>query len=249
MRIFLALLFLCCLASASEVLLKEKLGFAPTGSFLVLEQNRTFTLLYIHQRDEHKLVIEEVSIPAAHFAKHPMNWKVWFEKGAPGHTGWIISQINLMTGSFEETFSYTHRGWIDMSASNQFLTTLLNLKFQEVPDSERRKIGLPPGYHKVDHRPLWTPRLVMNGQVVAHVPFRAYKARWPADGTDLSRKYVEIYLPEPQTADQESPYPMYFPYWLEVEGKIGSAKIRVVDSGINANSPKGSLPKRRATAG
>lgn len=247
MRNFLFfLLLVCSTAAASEVCLKDKLAQANAGSFLVLEQNKTFTLFHIHQRKETSLVIEEVSIPAATFARNPMNWRMWFESGAPGHTCWTMSQIDLTTGNFEAAFSFTHKGWIDMSQSNPFLTTLLNLKFQEIPAMERKKVGLAPPYHKADQRPLWNPRLVMNGQIIPYVPFRAYKARWPSDGSELSRKIVEIYLPESETADQGSiSYPIYFPYWLEVEGKIGSAKVRVVDSGMEAQSPRGSFPTRK----
>ena len=242
MRKFLCFFLLfCSVAWANDVRLKEKLTEAPAGSYLVLEQNKTFTFLHVHAIDAQRIIIEEVSIPASTFGRKRMNWKEWFEKGAPGHTCWIMSQVNLASGNFEETFSFTHKGWVDMADSNSFLTTLLNLHFKEVPNLERRRVGLPPGYHKVDRRPIWNPRLIFEGHVVPNALFCAYKARWPADGTELSRKHVEIYLPNPQ---ENASFPLYFPYWLEVEGKIGSARVRVVDSGTGAKSPKGMFPRR-----
>ena len=33
-------------------------------------------------------------------------------------------------------------------------------------------------------------------------------------------------------------YPSYFPYWLQVNGVAGKAKIRIIDSGSNLKSPK-----------
>jgi len=240
-KLLLSLCMLFSVALASEVQLKEKLAEAQPGSYLVLEQNKIFTLFHIYDRTEDTVIIEEVSIPAARFARNPMNWKQWFECGAPGHSSWIMSQVNLNSGAFEETFSFTHQGWIDMSESNPFLTTLLNLHFREVPDSHRKKIGMPPSHNKQDRRPLWHPRLTVEGCVIPNTYFSAYVTRWPADGTELSRKIVEIYLP---TAQEDAFYPTYFPYWLEVEGKIGSAKVRVIDSGMNAISPKQTLPKR-----
>jgi hypothetical protein len=246
MRYFLFLiLFLCVVANGSEVCLRGKLAQAPEGSFLVLEQNKIFTFFHIHQRSETALIFEEVSIPAATVGKKGMNWKAWFESGAPGHTCWLMSEIDLSSGACKETFSFTHKGWIDTSDSNSFLTTLLNLRFFEIPREDRRKVGLAPPYHQEDRRPIWHPRLVVEGHIIPYIAFRAYKARWPADGSELSRKDVEIYLPEPQANQENSPYPLYFPYWLEIEGKIGSAKVRVIDSGFNACSPKSSLPKRR----
>ena len=238
-------LFVCSIACASELRLKEKLAQASPGSFLVIEQNKTFTFFHIHDASRSNVVIEEVSIPAATFAKAPLKWKEWFEKGAPGHTSWIMSQVNLETGAFEETFSFTHKGWIDMADSNPFFTTLLCILFREVPENERRRVGLPPGYNKVDHRPIWNPRLTVDGHILTNTHFFAYKARWPADGTELSRKNIEISLPANPIPTQESVrYPVYFPYWMEVDGKIGSVKVRVVDSGMHAHSPKGGLPKR-----
>ncbi len=124
------------------------------------------------------------------------------------------------------------------------MMTLLNLHFHLVPDSERRHVGLPPGYGKPDHRPLWHPRLIVGGTIVGHVSFAAWKARWPADGSELARKVVEVYLPE----SAHDAYPSYFPYWLEVEGKLGSAKIRVIDSGMESNSPQTRFPHRKPTA-
>ena len=241
--LFCTFLFLFASLCASDIQLKAKLAEAQPGTYLVIEQNKTFTFFHIYDRYDYTVVIEEVSIPTASFARNPMNWKLWFESGAPGHTSWIMSQVNLNTGIFEETFSFTYRGWIDMSSSNPFLTTLLNLRFQEVAIGERRRIGLPPGHNKADHRPIWNPRLVVNGCVIPGTSFYAYKARWPSDKTELSRKTIEIYLPA-DTQSEMSWCPAYFPYWLEVDGKIGSAKARVVDSGFEAKSPKPSIPRR-----
>lgn len=241
--LFCTFLFMFATLCASDIQLKGKLAEAMPGSYLVIEQNKTFTFFHIYDRFDNAAIIEEVSIPTASFARKPMNWKLWFESGAPGHTSWIMSQVNLETGVFEETFSFTHRGWIDMSSSNPFLTTLLNLRFQEVSIGDRRRIGLPPGHNKTDHRPIWNPRLVVDGHVIAGTPFYAYKARWPSDRTELSRKTIEIYLPA-EIPNEMGWIPAYFPYWLEVDGKIGSAKARVVDSGFEARSPKPSIPKR-----
>jgi hypothetical protein len=229
--------------AAAEVMLKEKLSQAQPGSYLVIEQNKIFTFLHIRDRLENSVIIEEVSIPAACYAKNPYPWKVWFEKGAPGNTSWLISQVNLSNGILEHTFSFTQRGWMNLSESNPFLTTLLNLRFREVENSQRRRIGTHLGYHKQDPRPFWHPRLIVDGRVVSNIPFCAFKARWPADGSELSRKMIEIYLPVPASDDNQM-YPSYFPFWLEVDSKIGSAKARVIDSGFDAVSPRNTLPKK-----
>lgn len=227
----------------SQISLKDKLSEAIPGSYLVLEQSKIFTFLHVYDKKGERLSLEEVTISGERFGQTRMSWRQWFESGAPGNTAWTLSQINLRTGKIEETYSFNHSGFVE-NGSDTFMTTLLNLTFQEMAPSERRHIGLPPGYGKPDHRPLWNPRLVVGGVTIAHVPFQAWKARWPADGSEMARRIIEVYLPE-RISDSSIQYPTYFPYWLEVEGKMGSAKIRVVDSGMEAHSPKTYFPHRK----
>ncbi|MFZ0564924.1 MAG: hypothetical protein WAM28_01860 [Chlamydiales bacterium] len=222
--------------------LKDKLRVAEPGSYFVTDQNKMYTFLFIHDRSDQVVVIEEVTIPASRYAKKPMNWKEWFEKGAPGHTSWLISQVNLQTAQFEETFSFTHKGWVDMSESNSFLTTLLNLRFRPVPDSQRRRVG--GGSPDSSSRLVWNPRLVVDGRPLPRVPFSAWRTRWPSDGSELSRKLITVYLPEDSNNPSLPAYPTCFPYWFEVDGKVSSTKVRVVDSGTNAKSPKTKFPRR-----
>lgn len=244
MRWFFLSLVLFAAQLCAGISLKDKLQEAVPGSFLVTEQDKTYTLLHVYEKQGALLVLEEVSIPATRFPAN-ISFHSWFERGAPGHTSWLMSQINLTTGRIEESFSFTHQGWVDLTQTDSFLSTLLNLHFQEVSDLERRRVGLPPGYGKPDYRPLWSPRLTVEGNVYPNIPFTVWKARWPSDGSDLARKQIEVYLPV--AVEGTIGYPAYFPYWLEVEGKVGSAKIRVIDSGMDAHSPKPPLPLRPAT--
>ncbi|MCH9609009.1 MAG: hypothetical protein S4CHLAM45_02490 [Chlamydiales bacterium] len=234
MKKFLCLIFLSCTLFA-DVQLKTQFYTAEGGNYVVTEQGKTYAFLYIRERSNDTIFIEEVAIPASNFNRQKISWRDWFEQEAPGHTLWTISQIDLKTGTFKETYSYTHEGWIDTSASNSFLTTLLNLNFKEVAESERRRIGFPPGYGKPDKRPLWNPRLIVGGLKVANIPFAVYKGRWPKDQSELSCKQIDIYIPY---ASESEKFPTFFPYLVEVDGKIGSAKLRVVDSGVGVRSPK-----------
>lgn len=219
---------------SEELSLKQKFEEAQIGDYFVTEQNKTLTFLHIYDKRGDILMLEEVTIAAAGFARS-MDWKQWFEKGCPSHASWTISQMDLKSGKFLDSYSFTHNGWIDLSEDMNFFTTLMNLHFQRETDQERRKIGLPPGYGKPDHRPVWAPRLNYEGTTLKNIPFTVWKARWPNDGSELSRKIVEIYLPEKK---EGATYPTYFPYWVELDGKMGSAKIRIIGSGKGAVSPK-----------
>lgn len=235
MKYLLFLLLFCNILFADTIQLKYQLNTATAGSYVVTEQGKTYALLYVRERGNNHIVIEEVAIPASNFSRQRMSWRQWFESGAPGHTLWTVSQINLETGIFEETFSYTHQGWVDMSESNSFLATLLNLRFTEVPECERKRVGLPPGVNRQDNRPIWNPRVIVDGTTLGNVPFIAFRAYWPKDQSELSCKPIDVYLP--YVIDGAN-YPSFFPYLVEVEGKIGSAKLRIVDSGQGARSPK-----------
>lgn len=239
------LLIFCFLSTfvayGSQIRLKDKLAEAEAGSYVVTEQNKNYTFVHVRDRSKHSIVIEEVTVPAARYARNPVPWQVWFESGAPGHTSWTMSQINLETGRFEQAFSFTRRRWINLTDSNPFLTTLLNINFKAIPEERRRRIGRPPGYNKPDRRPIWNPRLTVDGHHISQVPFSAWHARWPSDGSELSRKYIDIYLPYEINNPNVPDYPTYFPYWIEVSGKIGCAKVRIIDSGTGARSPKPTL--------
>lgn len=235
MRIGFFLLFLLfqTVSFGNVITLKDKLANAKPGSFLVVEQNKTFTFYFIQESGSSIATIEEISIPASRFKEANVNWRGWFEQGAPGHSSWTISYVNLLNGHLEKAYSCTHQGWIDLTHGTPFLTTLLNLNFQQIPDNQRRRVGLPPGYGKPDRRPIWNPRITVDGNPLA-IPCTVWKSRWPNDGSELARKLIEVYLPD---TNMHPSIPSFFPYWLEVEGRLGSAKIRVVDSGTGAVSP------------
>ena len=234
MKYLFTILLLCTYVYANDLQLKSQLSEASPGSYVVTEQAKSCALLYIREKVDNLLVIEEISIPFSNFTRQKMSWRQWFEIGAPGHTLWTVSQINLDTGVFEETYSYTHQGWVDMSDSNSFLCQLLNLNFSKIPICERKRVGLPPGVNKKDNRPIWNPRVFIDGVQQTNIPFSAYKARWHRDNSELSCKVINIYLPESNTEN----YPTFFPYLVEVEGKVANVKLRIIDAGIEARSAR-----------
>lgn len=226
----LRLLFLLFSLPLFGMTLKEQLKGAIPGSYVVTAQDKTNTFLFIRSCEEEKMVLEEVSIPTN---RAPIHWKAWFESGAPGHTLWTASLLDLHSGELIETFSFTHEGWIDRSEANAFFATLLNLPFQEIAQENRKKVGFPPKYGQPDHRKIWQPRLIIEGKEVAGIPFIAYETRWPNDRTELARRHIEVYLPYQAGS--------FFPYWIEVDGKVTAVRLHVIDSGFEARSPKPAL--------
>lgn len=219
-------------AAQEELLLKDNLKRARPGDFLVTTQSKNFTLLIVRSKNEQMLSIEEITLPASKAPKGTTSWRKWVEEGAPGHTSWIMYNIDLPTGTMQQTFSFTKNEWVNIPQAQNFFSTLLNLKLKKIEDSERKRVGPPPASDSRDRRRLWQPTLVVDGKTVTGVDFDAWRTRWPSDGGELSGKIIEIYVPL-----ENDKYPSYFPYWLQISGVVGNAKVRIVDSGSGLVSP------------
>lgn len=230
MRIFFSLIFFLLFSPifGEPLSLKSQFQAAKTGSWVVLSIDKVYTLFYLRHKTDKTAILEEVTIGKMHLpAKKYQGWRDWFEQGAEGHTHWAILKINLQSAEIEQCYSPSHRKWINPGNESCFFSTLLNLHFTLVPENQRKRIGRS----SCKDRPIWEPKCVVEGSV-KQVAFAAYQARWPADGSEIAKKIIEIYMP------LEANLPSFFPYWLEVEGKIGAAKARVIDSGFDACSPQ-----------
>jgi hypothetical protein len=229
LHVFIAICW--CTSAMANLYLRDNLKKAEPGDFIVTVQNKTCTLLHIHHKEGNVLTIEEISLPIAKAKQIIPSWHSWVQADAPGHTSWMMYTINL-NGSVERCFSFSKGRWLDPSSTENFLGTLLNLSLRLVPLHERKKVGnAAPGQKRI-----WEPKLVVGGTIVPGVSFNAWKTRWPNDGSFLSSKTIEVYVPAENT-----PYPSYFPYWLQISGMLGNAQLRIVDSGKGLVSPKPSL--------
>lgn len=216
-----------------DLLLRNNLDRAQTGDFLVTAQNKNYTILIVRSKEGEQLSIEEITMPMSRVPKENFSWRNWVEKKAPGHTCWVMYMINLPSGQVQQTYSFTKNEWVTIPQSQNFLSTLLNLKLKRIDDSERKKVGPPPASDSFDRRSYWQPSLIVDGKTIKGVTFDAWRTRWPKDGSDLSGKIIEVYVPK-----ENDKYPSYFPYWLQVSGVVGNAKVRIVDSGTGLFSTK-----------
>lgn len=224
----LATLLLILINSADcALLLRENLQKAQPGDFIVAAQGKNFSLINILDKQPGKLTIEEISIPAAKIPRRQFSWKNWVMQGSPGCTSHVTYTIDPSTGQMLNFFIQRHGRWYEASPQSNFLSTLLNLQFHLISPDQRRRVG---GVLS-SNRPFWQPKLIVEGQTIDGVEFNAWKTSWPKDGSDLAGKTIEVYLPL-----EGSGYPSYFPYWLQISGGIGNAKIRIVDSGTGLTS-------------
>jgi len=222
------------LLQANPLMLKDNLRLAEPGDYLVLSCGKTLTLMHIYGKTPQVMTIEEIAIPERKQQKTG-NWKDWVAQYAPGNSSWVMYEIDLNTGQMGHYYSFTKQNWFQIPDSDNFISKLLNLKLTKIPDRMRKKVGSNRSSGP-EMRPLWHPRMIVEGKPVEGVEFDAWKTDWPRDGSDLSNKTIEVYLP---SANQG--YPAYFPYWLQINGVAGKAKIRIIDSGKNLHSPMPSL--------
>ncbi len=238
------LFFVFQLDAATSTFLKDRMQGSKAGDYIVTRIDNTYTVLLIKETTPHQISIEEITIPAQrlHDKRFPWSgWRNWVESGANGNTSWLLYTVHVDTGMMREYFSYTNGQWNNMSDVNNFLSTLLNLRFVKIPREEMKRVGVVPPSEKYgqDSRRIWSPKLVYEGKTVYGAEFEAWRTRWPRDCGELSGKTITVYLPKDERA-----YPTYFPYWLEIQGMLGKAKISIVDSGRNLESPRPGPPRK-----
>lgn len=230
MRFLLTILVtLFALNLNSQEVLKENISKAAKGDWLALSFDKNFTYFRVLKNDGETIDLEEASILSKTFHCQGLSFALWAERNFPGRASHVVYRIDIKSGRFLNISSRTDQDSFSVREGNAFLTTLLNLNLRKVPENQRSRCGPPVfGGGPVDTRKIWQPRLVFQGEVVKGAAFDAYTARWPQDGSDLSGKFVEIYLPA-----EGQKYPSYFPYYMQISGVIGKAKLHIVDSGTN----------------
>lgn len=210
-------------------IIRRNITQAKENDFVVVAFEQTYTLLHILKASKDEFVMEEITVPSQKLSKNFFGWRDWFMNGAIGHTGWIAYTLDASSGKIKNAYSYTRGSPLEMQSTDLFLSTLFNLNFKKIPLSERRKIGAKAAIAPyMDPNSVWNPPLIVDGKRINGVFFEAWKAKWPNDNSYLSDKNIEIYLPDERTS-----FSSYFPYWLQISGLIGKAKIRIIDSGSN----------------
>lgn len=215
--------------------LKDQFVQAKSGTFIVTEQNKTYTLLHIHSMTANEILLEEVSIPT-HLVTH-QDWKAWMKKGALGHTSWILYAFDLSKNKITECYSFTRRAHLSPNNINLFLNTLLELNLVFLPDKERLQTGPNAFPGNVGSSKPWGPPMIRDGQKVKEASYNVYTTTWPQDQSELSGKKIVLYFDKDH---KEFP----FPYWIQAREGGMKYKIRAVDSGRDLRSPNKSLPRR-----
>ncbi|MBX9744649.1 MAG: hypothetical protein K2X08_05500 [Chlamydiales bacterium] len=240
-RIFLLLIISCQIFGSDKEndsnYLKKRLEHAQKGDYIVAEAGKMITLIALRSRTESSIIFEEISVPAQHFKeKRPQSWAEWVKNQAPGHSSWSMIEIDLTSNQILECYSFSRASWLQLATQDSFLSTLLRLPLQQITKHQRKKIGPAPNTDEVDHRKIWQPPLIINGQQIEQPHFDAYAAEWPKDHSELSGQTVTLYF------NEESKFPL--PYWIQIDTTHAAVSMRVIDSGSHLASPYHKLPRR-----
>lgn len=228
--IYILALILFPVLLQGEIYLKQQLSNSKKGDFVVTMQQKDLTVWHIQDRSPTAVLIEEVTVPCSRAHLPNNSWKEWFQKKCPCHTSWLVYTLDMKTGKLLSYYDVDQQRYLSVKMEDPFLTTLLNLPFYEVPLNGRKRVGSffdSPD----DPRTYWQPPMIVDGVQIENVFFDHYRTAWPHDRTQLSGKTVDIFLPKPG-----SPYPTYFPYWLQISGGVGKARLRIVDTGSGMES-------------
>lgn len=208
--------------------LGDKLKKAEKGDYIVTEQDKNYSLLLVRSVNNNSALLEEISIPVSSFPDKT-SWKEWLSKGAPGHTSWIMYEIDLSTFELLESYSFTKRGWLFLDDSQHFLGRLLGLSLSKLGDEQRKKVGPAPHSDEIDRRKIWNPTVKIEGKKTK-LDCEVWKARWPKDDTILSSCDLQLYFAK----GSES---FAFPYWIEATNGHYTHAVKTIDSGKRLNSP------------
>lgn len=223
--------------------LVDRLQRAEVGDYIVAACDNMYTVLIVKEKFDYQMSIEEITVPAARIQQQKFwwrGWKHWVETSAPGYTSWVVYTVHCSSGQIREFYCYNRNSWMFMAQADNFLSKLLTMRFVKVRPEDMKRTGPPPPLGAPeDRRQGWKPKVVFEGKVITDAKLEVWRTRWPDDRSDLSGKTITAYVP----AEQKE-YPSYFPYWVEIQGMVGKAKIRVIDSGKCLESPRKPPPRK-----
>lgn len=215
-------------------LLKSRILKGKKGEYVVMQQGKMTSILSIHSHINNRLILEEIAIPSAR-ATNINDWKNWVKNEAPGHSSWVMYEVDLKKNTVIECYSFSKSAWLDLSQQSYWLASLFKIPLKKVPESHRKKIGPEPHFGEKDYRKVWNPTVHFESQEYK-VESTAYKGVWPDDGSELAKKRFEIYFDSKNISS--------FPTWVQVSNPHITFNVQIIDSGHSLKSIYKSIPRR-----
>lgn len=203
------------------------------GDYSVYQNGSSVTILNIHSKELPFIIFEEITMPKSIYENvKGKDLNTWVNNKAPGSTCWTLMEINLNTLEVTGSYCLSRKSHLYINKEDTLIASLLNLDLTPVKEEELSRIG-PRRGEKVDSRPLWKPSMFVGGKKKEPKKMDVYQSNWENDGSALSGKQIQLYV--------LNDFP--FPYWIQVDGSIGSKKMIAIDSGSNLISSAETIPR------
>ena len=173
-----------------------------SGDIVVLEQASTVYILKL-SKDPLSLFIVKAPKQLLERTKKT-SWIEWLKEGTDGASDTLLTRLSDLPTHFPE------------------LSALLALDWKELLPTSRKKKGSQPLAGEIDFRPLWNPKVIVEGKSLSNCPSLACEAFWPKDGSETAGKRIVAYFPECEGVV------LWFPYWVDLPGI--KASLFVLDS-------------------
>lgn len=213
-KVFLTILVLLLFPlQGQNYCLRQSLEKAESGNYVVYEQARFYTLLYVKERKPNVIIIDETSVAADCIESMKRGSKAfdfvqWLKEGALNSSSWITYSVDLTTGTLLKSYSHVRK---TQQAPSPLLSTLINLPCEKAVPRKMTKSGTA-----------WNPPLPLDGRTL-HEETSAWMAKWPADCSPLAGAMLLIYTAEPPL--------LPLPYWIEIEKDQKRLLLRAIASG------------------
>jgi hypothetical protein len=195
-----------------------------------------YSLLYVQGYENHRLILQELSIPESLVNPKTMDWEEWMRASAPGHTSWLLFEIDLQDGALQESYDVSKKEWLYLQAEDHLLVKLLHLPMRRLSDQERRRIGPAPLAGDPDNRAVWNPPQVFEHSTgKSHTS--AWRAVWPPAQSLLAGCSLDLYYDT-----RQSDFP--FPISIDIQSPHYRAHLHVVKAGKRLEGVPQRVPRR-----
>ena len=227
------LIFLVLATTLSFALtVKDKIYEGSVENYVIYEHNRSALALVIHRLESDRLTVEEIATSVNAKPSH-LTWQVWLEQGAPGHTSWLIYDLDPTTGKLFDAYSFSKGCFVTLQDQAPMTAILLEAKLTPIPDALRKRVGAKPSAAAFTDRAIWQPPLFINGKKEKS-PLDAFASSWPDDTSEFSKKDLTLYYGKN----------LPFPCWIEISREH---KLRAIDMGKKLNMVPARSPKAQTT--
>lgn len=210
-----------------EVFLK-----ARVGDFAIYQNNPDVTILSIAEKTIDSITISEITLPRKTYSNiKGRDLHTWVKQNAPGHSSWTVMEIDQKSLQVLSTYSISRKVHLNLHSTDTIIASLLSLNVKEMDKSKVPKIG-PRAASKKDMRPIWVPNMIVDSKKQTPQKVDVYTSTWPKDDSFLSSRVINLYILDD----------FAFPFWIQIEGAVGSKKMMAIDSGKNLPKPTISTP-------